>query len=141
LIPAGLVILVVQGATEIGPAHEAASGHGIVGYWVAQVEVTCDHQPCKWKGDFVLPNGQVRRTYVDYDGKYGMTLHPGSRLPAIDTGGPNEVFPRNESQSTWILDLLFLIAGAVALPVWFWRVPYRWLRSRIRGPDPLVPSI
>ena len=140
IIPAGTVVLVVGGAGEIGPAHRAATGHGTRGYWVAELQDVCRNPPCGWLGNFVLPDGQVSRYYVSYIGKHG-PLHQGSRLPAIDTGGPKEVFPRNESQAGWIGDLAGIIIGAIGFPLWLWRVPYRWFRSRIRGPDPLVPSI
>ena len=110
----GVVVVVFVGVS-IGPAISAAQGHGTRGYFVAQSE-SCGRHGCTWRGEFRLPDGQVTRNDVGFEGSYA-SMQVGSVVPALDTGDFSNVFPRHGSTS-WLFELaagvfaIFLICRA-----------------------------
>jgi hypothetical protein len=113
-LAAGVVVVVVVGVS-IGPAISAAQGHGTRGFFVAQSE-SCGRHGCTWSGEFRLPDGQVTRNDVGFEGSYS-SMQVGSVVPALDTGDFSNVFPRHGS-TTWLIELaagvfaIFLICRA-----------------------------
>jgi hypothetical protein len=128
-----LGVFLLLGAEDIGPALDAAGGHGTRGFFVAEV-YSCYHRSCNWTGNFELPDGQITLRNVSFDGPHG-DLHRGSMVPAIDTGGPGTVFARSGS-TAWIRDLGVIIVAAIGLGLWAWFVPVRSLRRRRRTGRP-----
>jgi hypothetical protein len=121
-------IMLLYGAISIGPAISAAEGHGTKGYFVAQ-SLNCGRHGCNWSGEFRLPDGQVTRTGVGFTG--GDTgMHVGTVVPALDTGGLFDVFPRH-GDTSWLLSLALLVGGAGLLG---YRI-VTWARRR-RGGTP-----
>lgn len=135
LVPLASVGILVAGAVEFGPALAAVQGHGRLGYFVAETE-HCSKDGCGWTGDFVTLRDQVSRLNVDFIGPHG-TFYKGDTLPAIDTGGPDEVYARHGS-GTWGGDVAAMAAGAIGFGLWAWRLPYRTVRRRMRGDRFLV---
>lgn len=103
----GIALVVFMGV-HIGPAVSAAQGHGTRGYFVAQAE-NCGRHGCTWSGQFRLPDGQVTRSNVTFDGSYP-GMHAGSVVPALDTGDFSAVFPRHGADS-WITDVAVMTFG------------------------------
>jgi hypothetical protein len=131
------VLFLIVGAVEIGPAVTAAQGHGAAGYFVAEAE-HCGKGGCSWTGDFVGRDNRVTRQNVGFMGPHGV-LYRGDRLAALDTGAPGAVYARHGSRD-WLGDLALLVAGALVLGLWTWRMPYRLMRRRARGDAFLVPE-
>jgi hypothetical protein len=110
----GVVVVVLVGVS-IGPAIGAAQGHGTRGFFVAQSE-SCGRHGCTWSGEFRLPDGQVTRNDVGFEGSYA-SMQVGSVVPALDAGDFSNVFPRHGSIN-WLIELavgvfaIFLIGRA-----------------------------
>ena len=115
---AGTALVVFMGVS-IGPALSAAQGHGTRGYFVAQAE-SCGRHGCTWSGKFRLPDGQVTRGGVNFDGGYS-GMHVGSVVPALDTGAFSGVFPRHGSDD-WLTDLAAGVfgIGIIGRTIWAW---------------------
>jgi hypothetical protein len=126
--PALALFLILTGATRIGPAAAAAQGHGTRGYFVP-TQVSCGHG-CTWRGDFMLPGGQITRKGVSLDNPHG-PLRRGEPVAALDTGEQGTVFPPHGGR-LWILLLIEIVAGTVIAGLWAWRVPLRARRRRRR---------
>lgn len=128
--PAFAVSIVVWGAIGIGPAVSAAMGHGTRGYFVAQ-RPNCGKGGCTWSGQFRLPDGEITRHGTQLlASDPGMTA--GAVVPALDTGDPFEVFPRDGSRQ-WLQPSLFLLFGIGLLAMWTWTVPRGAIRRRRAG--------
>jgi hypothetical protein len=117
------VVLVLVMSLSIGPAISAAQGHGTRGYFVAQTE-NCGRHSCTWRGQFRLPDGQVTRGGVSFDGSYP-SMHAGSMVPALDTGDFSNVFPRHGSVS-WLVDLAAGVFGIALIG----QVTWAWAKRR-----------
>lgn len=130
LIPLFAVIILQDGAREIGPAREAASGHGTHGFFVAEVDHCDNRSVCYWTGNFALPDGLVTRRNVTLFPSGNM--YSGEKIPALDTGAPRDVFARSGS-TAWIEDLVYIIVGSVVLALWALFMPVRRLRRRRRN--------
>jgi len=111
--------LVFEGATSLGPAIQASHGQGTQGSFVPQDEV-CTRGGCTWFGDFRRTDGTVTRRGVSYPG-YADSLRAGEAVPALDTGDPEQVFPRHDTLAwRWPaiqLSAAFVVAGIVILLV------------------------
>jgi hypothetical protein len=116
------VAVVVFMAVSIGPAISAAQGHGTRGYFVAQYE-SCRQHGCTWSGEFRLPDGQVTRNDVGFDGSYA-SMRVGSVVPALDTGDFSNVFPRHGSKN-WLIDLAAGVFGIFLIGRAAWKLAKR----------------
>jgi hypothetical protein len=125
------VFVLFSAGSHLGPALRAAHGDGTRGTWIAEQCTGGKSGECAWYGEFVLPNGTVALPYVKYAG----TVTPGytgQTLPALDSGATDEVYPVGGTDR-WILDVLGVVAGGLALPLLIGRwlfVLYRRVRSR-----------
>jgi len=115
--------LFVGSAVHLGPAIKAGLKDGTRGSWVATTR-TCGKTGCVWKGNFVLPGGQVGETSVDYDGRLPVSLHAGTSVPALAVGVPlgryyqlYYVFPFTQQQSFMALIQRVLVGVGLALVV------------------------
>jgi len=125
--------LLVFGAVSIGPAISAAEGHGTKGYFVAQSQ-TCRRHGCTWPGEFRLPDGQVTRTGVGFEGS-DPSMQVGTVLPALDTGDISNVFPR-QGDTTWLFDLAMVLGGTGLIGYQI----VTWARQRRAGTPGMTDS-
>jgi hypothetical protein len=131
-IPARLIVGVLCAlvffttATRIAPAIRAGLHDGTRGAWVA-TNRKCVHSACTWQGNFVLPNGHVLQTATQYEGQLPATVHPGTSVPALYTGGSGTAFPANGSD-LWISLLVALLLSALGL---YWAMR-RWVLGYFR---------
>lgn len=129
IFPVATALVLLVGATQLGPALAAAEGHGTAGYFVAGAE-KCYQGRCGWTGNFVAPDGRVTRRNVGFRGPH-RSLYPGVRLAALDTGDAADVYARHGSRD-WMADLALVVVGVIGFGLWAWRVPYRTARRRAR---------
>jgi hypothetical protein len=130
-------LLVIESGSRIVPAIRAALHDGTRGFWVVTGR-KCVRKACIWVGKFVLPGGHVHVASAQYDGSVPASIHAGTRIPGLYTGG-GLVFPTTGSD-LWISLLITLIVGLLGL---YWathRWVVRYLRQhadRTRLPAPL----
>jgi hypothetical protein len=108
---AGLVVslgFLAGGAAQLPDQLKAAHGQGTRGQWVAEYQVKG-----YWVGKFVLPNGTETGSAYRYDGSLG-SVHPGTSVPALDTGDYQQVYPVGGSYR-WIQAVIYMAAGAIGL--------------------------
>lgn len=138
LVPAAIIALA---SWQFAPAWSAAHGRGTLGYFVAEAE-HCDKGACSWTGSFTLSDGRVTLRNASFVGPHG-GLRRGARIPAIDSGGPDEVFARNDA-GAWEDPLVGIVVGGVLFVLWLWLVPARALAAalrRRRAADSFMPRI
>ena len=111
------LILLLGSAVHVAPAIRAGLHDGIRGTWVASSQ-RCSKTACIWSGKFVLPGGQVKIASAQYSGRLPLSIHAGSRVPALDTGQAGLVYSANGSD-LWISLIIAMAVGALAL---FWAV-------------------
>jgi len=95
-------------ASHLGPGLRAAHGQGIHGQWTAQ-----EQESGQWYGEFVSSSGTVMLPHVLYAGSLPTTA-AGTTVQALDTGAGDEVYPLTGS-GKWIIDVIGIVAGALAL--------------------------
>jgi hypothetical protein len=120
------VMAVVAVAFSLGPALEAAGGHGASGTFIVGYQVC--FRGCSWVGTFDSATGQVIPD-VTYDGGLPPGARPGHGIPAIHPGGSRQVFAPHGSH-VWLADVLVMVVvgGAAALALWI--SPIRVSRRR-----------
>lgn len=119
------VLLLFGSATHIAPAVRAGLHEGTRGTWVVTGR-TCTRKVCLWTGKFVLPNGHVQVARVEYDGPLPVSIHAGTRIPALYPGG-GLAFPTTGSD-LWIS---LLVAIVVALLGLYWAT-HNWITGYFR---------
>lgn len=124
----GSFIILVAGVINLGPDLSAAHGQGTRGTWVARTRV-CGQQGCRWKGDFLLPDGKETRHDVEYDGS-PPHIRAGLRVPALDTGDLDTVFPINGESESGGGDILAIVFGAIGTLIFVTRWTHRHRRRR-----------
>jgi len=107
-------LLLVAVAAHLGPAVRAGLRDGTHGSWVATSK-TCERNACTWDGKFVLPNGHVLVSSAQYSGKVPASIHSGTSVPGLYTGG-SLVFPPNGSDQ-WIS--LLVAIGFALVGLWW----------------------
>jgi hypothetical protein len=111
--------LVFEGATSLGPAIQASHGQGTQGYFLPRDRV-CTRGGCTWTGDFQRLDGTVTRHGVFYEDNPN-SQRVGQAVSALDTGDPEQVFPRHDTLAwRWPaiqLSSVFVVAGIVILLV------------------------
>ena len=137
---AGLVLVIFMGV-GLGPAISAAQGHGTRGYFVAQTQDCSARHGCTWSGEFRLPDGQVTRQGVTFDGSYP-AMRVGSVVPALDTGDVSAVFARRGSNS-WLGHLAMGVVGIglIGQVAWAWTRRRRGAAGEAAEPAPTIPMV
>lgn len=107
-------LLLVAVAAHLEPAIKAGLRDGTHGSWVATSK-TCERHACTWDGKFVLPNGHVLVSSAQYSGKIPASIHAGTSVPGLYTGG-SLVFPPTGSD-LWIS--LLIAIGFALLGLWW----------------------
>ena len=131
LTPFIAALCIITSATSIGPAWRAHEGAGLRGI-VTVTQKDCGRNDCSYSGDFISPDGKDRRTGVGLaSGFSGLAV--GDRVPALDDGDPNNVYPPGGGDD-WIITTLVLVGAVGALLVWIYAVP---MGARRRGRQPL----
>ena len=134
-VPILAVAFVPLLVSDLGPSWSARFGSGTPGTFTAVYE-ECRRtgragQSCAWRGDFSSEDGGAVRHGVVLAGADDAD-RAGRSAPALDTGDPYYVFPRNGGWN-WLIDIvvLVLVLGVVAL--WgrgVWRAVTAWRRDR-----------
>jgi tetratricopeptide (TPR) repeat protein len=106
-------------AVDIGPDARAATGKGTPGTIVLTTK-DCFNGKCDWYGDFTSDDGRMRFPGASMQEGVPAGAKVGDRLPALDTGARDGVFPRTGS-TEWVYAAMFLgfslfiLLGDVAL--------------------------
>jgi len=93
-------------AVDIGPDVRAAAGRGTPGTIVLTTK-DCFNGKCDWYGDFTSDDGRVRFPGAAMQDGVPAGAKVGDRLPALDTGARDGVFPRTGS-TEWVYVGMFL---------------------------------
>jgi hypothetical protein len=124
-----MLVFAIQAGVQLGPGIRAARGEGVQGLWIAQVP-RGSKDP--WRGTLELPSGKVLRRDVSYDNGEVSSMHAGSIVPVLDTGGNGDsLYPRrgyNWKSNLWIL--VGTTAGFLIVQAWVLRT---FLRRRSRN--------
>lgn len=102
-------------AVDIGPAARAAMGKGTPGT-IVLTNQQCDSR-CHWFGDFTSDDGTVVRHNASMQEGVPGNAKVGDRLPALNTGARDGVYPRTGSME-WVYIAIFMGLGVVALLGW-----------------------
>ncbi|MBO0832958.1 MAG: hypothetical protein J2P29_13415 [Actinobacteria bacterium] len=141
ILVAGLALLLLLTlGTHLAPAIRAGLHDGVHGYWVATEKTCGKNKACIWTGKFVLPSGHVQIARTLYNGPLPATVHAGTRVAALDTGGSGPVFPASGSD-VWISMLVGTVVALLAL-IWAgqpWLAGY--LRRRREMDASLAPPL
>lgn len=119
------IFLVVESGSRIVPAIRAALHDGTRGYWVVTGQ-RCLRKSCIWIGKFVVSGGHVRVASAQFDGPVPASMHVGTRVPGLYTGG-GLVFPTTGSD-LWISLLVTLVLALLGL---YWAT-HRWIAGYLR---------
>lgn len=120
------LLLFGAGVFQLGPDLRAVHGQGTRGTWVVQAHVCDQHGSCWWEGDFFLPDGQETHRHIKYEGSPAH-IRTGLRVPALDTGNQDTVYPVTGSSTGLTGDILFMLfsGGVIALFVTRWTLRFR----------------
>jgi hypothetical protein len=132
--PIVFVTLVCLGTLHLGPAWSAHLGHGRIGTWTV-TQIDCGSKGgCTALGTFDSADGSDVRQSIRIALGAPPVSGVGSRLPAIDTGDSDHIYPLGGGPSWWIFALLTVIPIPL-LALWIWTVPVA-IFTRRRPPTP-----
>jgi tetratricopeptide (TPR) repeat protein len=128
----GVVVLLIAlscaglAVPDVGPDLRAARGNGVSGTMVLREKACGD---CPWHGDFTSADGELVRRNVTMREGMPADARPGDRVPAIDTGADDSVFPPTGS-TQWRSTSAFAVGSGIVVVAWIIIFPVMTLLNR-----------